>query len=889
MNENGPNEGAVNEGTGRENGNQRRSRGSNQGRTPPAGSGVKSAWGASPQPAAAPPATPPPSLAAAASPGSRGRVITGDPRPSSVAQSLRPGRSSEIGIGRVPYGNSTQGQRRTPGRNILPGAVSAAPVTPQNNGRHPRGRNNRRVPSTGENGTLLPSQVKPKKGNIYKSLIQRGVPSKNMNTHGTRRPGAGAVVPLPRVPSALASPPANAGAGAGAGAVAPLPPISSALASPANAGAGAGAVSSRSVGFIESKLKDPAFVTYIARFLLDESKDVNNPLFEDNELSFKDFIKNSSNHFSSMSQENKIAQQPFHPIILMKKVFNEFILPLYHNDFLTGVRAENNPFKNMPVALRFLSTTNSNLPIMNVNLDNEPLSENFFEKLLYLYTLFDKSSINTEGSTFTKKIKMLFINIFAYHVSIYNLRYSANKERYISRKNNRTIIEKNPLITLFYIHHSKIYEFIREFLNVEKASGLNKDKIKIHSTKVLMEKPGSGTQYQSQFDLIYNFIKNVRDSVAVVDELKEHQTGSYGVLPSNRTLEPIPPAVEPANLGKNRNYYGEIVGLLESAMNETNILKIGKIFDNTNVYNQTPSIQDIIEQAGNTINYNPLLEVIYNHITRSFEILSRNTKLIIQLTLLFRHIELYNKLLYCDPYSRDNCKLYDSIEAFKSRVPDNWISKINDFIYHRLEEFYENFKGKMNTRRSQGKVDPELQQRIRNILEIMDSINRVRVEIYEFFKNLKNPNGTQIPLYGYINSHIPNYSDREQEEFVRYLNQLSALFAQLQAAEAALPGNPPQRNAIVNITREIQDILGKIRENQGKIPRALRKTFGNRNSLFRKFYKKYRLGEIDFGNGATGTGAAPVRRIRREISPPRVGTGAGAGSAELPPLRTFRR
>jgi chaperonin cofactor prefoldin len=184
--------------------------------------------------------------------------------------------------------------------------------------------------------------------------------------------------------------------------------------------------------------------------------------------------------------------------------------------------------------------------------------------------------------------------------------------------------------------------------------------------------------------------------------------------------------------------------------------------------------------------------------------------------------------------------VYNSIEAFKRRDSENIISKINDLIYLRLEEFYEIFKTTVDRLTSQEIVNKKIQTMFKNVIEVMNSINRTRIAIYTFFKQ------SGIPLYGYINSHIPNYNARERNAFVAYLNQLSALFAQLEAAEAALPENAPQRGEIQRIASEIQTILGTIREKQGKVPRDLRKQFGNRNSLFRKFYKKYGFGEISF-------------------------------------------
>ncbi len=66
----------------------------------------------------------------------------------------------------------------------------------------------------------------------------------------------------------------------------------------------------------------------------------------------------------------------------------------------------------------------STLTITN---NDKPLNDIFLEKILYLYTFLTKNDINQGGigkpKSFTKKIKMLFINIFAYNIAVYLFKY----------------------------------------------------------------------------------------------------------------------------------------------------------------------------------------------------------------------------------------------------------------------------------------------------------------------------------------------------------------------------------------------------------------------------------------------------------------------------------
>ncbi len=287
-------------------------------------------------------------------------------------------------------------------------------------------------------------------------------------------------------------------------------------------------------------LSSATFLTDLRNFLLD-NRQTSSDMFKG--WKYDEFIDHLFDGEKGLSKANKISYHtnPLYPLTLMKKFFNDHLLKMYYHDTSYRLNGNENPFKTIPASLRFPSSmVKTNLKSLSVNTDMEPIDNNFLHKFLYLYTIFDKRSINTEGDTFDKRIKMLFIQVLAYNIAIYEDRYQR------PTKFNMNIIRQNPYITLFYINHTPIYEFIRNHLSIFKSSRFSteKDKILING-KVLMDKPGSGRNYQEMFDRIFQFIQMILDpaNIQLIDELKEEL--------ATREMMPMEAAAAAANNGSS--------------------------------------------------------------------------------------------------------------------------------------------------------------------------------------------------------------------------------------------------------------------------------------------------------------------------------------------------
>ncbi len=282
-------------------------------------------------------------------------------------------------------------------------------------------------------------------------------------------------------------------------------------------------------------LSSATFLIDLRNFLLD-NRQTSSDMFKG--WKYDEFIDHLFDGEKGLSKANKMSYRtnPFYPLTLMIKFFNDHLLKMYYDDHGYPLNGNENPFKAIPVSLRFPSSmVETNLKSLVVSDKMRPLDNNFLHKFLYLYTIFDQRSINTQRGTFDKRIKMLFIQVLAYNIAIYENRYQG------ITKFNMNIIRQNPYITLFYINHTPIYEFIRNHLSVESPT-FGKDKILING-KVLMDKPGSGRNYQEMFDRIFRFIQMILDpaNIRIIDELKEEL--------ATREMMPMEAAAAAANNG----------------------------------------------------------------------------------------------------------------------------------------------------------------------------------------------------------------------------------------------------------------------------------------------------------------------------------------------------